>query len=497
MVMLALTSTAAAADPIKVLLGQSQLVDTPWPVTRVAVTDPAVANVQVLTPRQILLQGAHAGETDIILWGGDNEVKTTRVEVEIDVTRIRQELQGLFPRTTVEVSRFRDMVIVKGTLSRAEQIVQMRNLLDAQDVSYLDMTTLGGVQQVLLQVRIAEVSRTAIRALGVNFFDGGENFFGGVSVGAASGGALNPVSVGPAEGASIVSNIPFTFNADVGVNSSMTLFGGFPDKNFQFFIQALAENQYLRVLAEPTLVALSGEEASFLAGGEFPIPVAQNSSGGGTSITIEYREFGVRLSFRPTVLGDGTIQLYVSPEVSELTDVGAVTISGFRVPAVSTRRAKTTLRLKNHQTFAMAGLMNRTATARSSRIPGMGDLPMLGALFRSLRHSSGETELVVLVTASLAEPLNTTPPWPGMGHVVPNDWEFYVLGQIEGVAPGAPPAAGEDLQLLHEMGLNKLKGPGAWARHRQRAPASQAAPPKELTTADLPRAARVQDEITR
>ncbi|MCK4601967.1 MAG: pilus assembly protein N-terminal domain-containing protein, partial [Phycisphaerae bacterium] len=233
-VMLALTS-ATAADPVKVLLGQSQLVDTPWPVRRVADTDPAVVNVQVLTPSQILLQGTQAGETDIILWGGDDEVKTTRVEVEIDVARIRQELQGLFPRTTVEASRFRDMVIIKGTLSRAEQIAQMRGLLDAQDVSYLDMTTLGGVQQVLLQVRVAEVSRTAIRTLGVNFFDGGENFFGGVSVGAASGGALNPVSVGPAEGTNFAGNIPFTFNADVGVNSSMTVFGGFPDKNFQFF----------------------------------------------------------------------------------------------------------------------------------------------------------------------------------------------------------------------------------------------------------------------
>lgn len=485
-------------EPIKVLLGQSQLVDTPWAVTRVAVTDPSIVNVQVLTPRQLLLQGVGAGETDVLLWSSDDEVQASRVEVEIDVVRLRQELQALFPQTTLQVDPFRDMVVVKGILSRAEQIAQLNDFLTAQNFNYMDMTTLGGVQQVLLQVRVAEVSRSAIRALGVNFFDGGEDFFGGVSVGTSGGGALNPVSVGPPEDSSILGNLAFSFINDVGISPSVTLWGGFPDKNFQFFIQALAENQYLRVLAEPTLVALSGEEASFLAGGEFPIPIAQDVSGGGSSITVEYREFGVRLQFRPTVLGDGTIQLYVAPEVSELSDTGAVIISGFRIPGVSTRRAETTLQLKNGQTFAMAGLISRSSSAVTSRVPGLGDVPILGALFSSKRHTAGETELVVLVTASLVEPLDVMPSWPGVGHVDPNDWELYGLGQIEGDASQVPVVAPEYLELLQEMGLDRLRGPGAWQRYPQHAVGSRAtAAPRGVITADFSQGAGVQDEITR
>ncbi len=486
-------------DPIEVFLGQSQLIDAPWPITRVAVADPDIVNVQVLTPQQVLLQGAGAGETDLIMWSGDNEVQIRQVHVKIDVEQLGEELASMFPRTTIEIDSFRSMVIVKGTLSRAEQITQLHDFLDTQDIDYIDMTILGGVQQVLLQVRVAEVSRTAIRSLGVNFFDGGEDFFGGVTIGSASGGALNPINVGPAEGVNIANNIPFTFNTDVGVSSSITIFGGFPDKNFQFFIQALAENQYLRILAEPTLVALSGEDASFLVGGEYPIPVAQDVSGGGSSITIEYREFGVRLSFRPTVLGDGTIRLYVAPEVSELTDVGAVVISGFRIPGVATRRAETTLQLRNRQTFVMAGLISRTVTARSSRIPGAGDIPILGALFRSSRHSSGETELVVLVTASLVEPMDTPALWPGIGQVDPNDWEFYVLGRIEGNVAAALPASAEDLRLLQGMGLHRLRGPGAWARHRQHVVGSRAVPaPGERTGAPaFSQVAGVPDETAR
>ncbi len=485
----------AETATIEVLLGQSQLVDTPWPVTRVAVTDTDIVDVQVLTPRQVLLQGVGAGETDIIMWGGDEEARTSRVEVQIDIASIRRELISLFPQTGLQVDQFRGMVVVKGALSRAEQIVQLRSFLDTQDIDYLDMTTLAGVQQVLLQVRVAEVSRTAIRNLGVNFFDGGESFFGGVSVGSSGGGALNGVTVGPGEGASITGNLPFTFNSDVGINPSITLWGGFPDKNFQFFIQALAENQYLRVLAEPTLVALSGEQASFLAGGEYPIPISQEAGG---SITIEYREFGVRLQFLPTVLGNGTIQLHVAPEVSELSDLGAVQISGFSVPGVSTRRAETTLQLKSGQTFAMAGLMSQTTTAVSSRVPGLGDMPVLGTLFRSTRHTSGETELVVLVTASLVEPLDESPAWPGIGHVAPNDWELFVMGQIEGDPAQVPQAAAEDLEILHEMGLHRLRGPGAWARHQQESARSKAvALPGQVSSADALDRDGAPDEFTR
>jgi pilus assembly protein CpaC len=309
----------------------------------------------------------------------------------------------------------------------------------------------AGVQQVHVKVKVAEVSRTALRTLGVNALYTGSDFVGGQFIGPEGGGPLNPVGIIPSD------TIP--------ISPGVTVFGAFLEQDFALFVQALAENQYLRILAEPDLVALSGEEASFLAGGEFPIPVVQGGIVGNTAITIEYKEFGVRLRFRPTVLGDGTIRMYVAPEVSELSDIGAVVIQGFRVPAISTRRAETTLELKSGQTFGMAGLLRETASGRSSRIPGFGDIPILGALFRSVRYSRGETELVVLVTASLVEPMSSEPPVPGQTHTEPNDWQFYGLGRLEGDPASLAP---EYMQWLRDCGVANLKGPGGWAGYGDR-----------------------------
>jgi pilus assembly protein CpaC len=269
------------------------------------------------------------------------------------------------------------------------------------------------------------------------------------------------------------------------------MFTGIPDANLQIFFQALAENQYLRVLAEPNLVAMSGEEANFLAGGEFPIPVVQGTTQN-TSITIEYREFGVRLHFHPIVLGDGTIRLMVEQELSNLTDVGAVEIQGFRVPALNTRRAQTTLELKSGQTFAVAGLLNRTNDARRSSIPLLGDIPVLGVLFRSVRYQSGETELAVLVTPSIVQPVSAKTPVPGPGadYTMPGDWEFYVRGEIEGATPWKPlpPAT-----AITDLGLEKLHGPGAWADYERGMAKSQATlrpspAPRADTGSDAPAA---------
>jgi pilus assembly protein CpaC len=250
------------------------------------------------------------------------------------------------------------------------------------------------------------------------------------------------------------------------VGDAVTLFAGFPGLDFQLFLEALEENQYIRTLAEPTLVALSGEKASFLAGGEFPIPIAQGAGvGGGTTITIEYKEFGVRLNFLPTVLGDGTIRLQVAPEVSDLSEIGAVEIEGFRIPSLLTRRAATTLVMKSGQTFAMAGLIDRSVAARSERVPGLGSLPILGPLFRSVRYERGDTELVVLATIELVEPidLQTELPVPGDTHAEPSDWELYAGGHIHGNTNRARP----EIPWAETMGLDRLLGAGAWARHDQ------------------------------
>ncbi len=585
----------ADPPPIVVAAGQSSVLDAPWPVQRLSITNPQVADVEAISPTQVLLLGRKVGTTDLVLWSAGGEVWQRRIDVHIDPARLRKELTDLFPGSDLDVTQSQDVVIItgalptrvhgerlrtfleaaekatglkyvdmvsvagvrstseprpgsiytdaerlkqdllwmfpdstldvrqsgdvmviSGTLRRTEQAQQLRKYLEAlqelveqrrtrrgpshtrpagtfeeetsepepvpaADFRFIDMTSVAGVQQVQLKVRIAEVSRTALRNLGVNILQTGHHdntFFGASTIGPSVGGALVPMTIGPPRGA-IAGNegVPFTFNADVNVPPSVSLFFGFPRAELEFFLEALAENTYLRLLSEPTLVALSGEEASFLAGGEFPIPVVQSGVGGGAlSITIEYKEFGVRLRFRPTVLGDGTIRLHLAPEVSDLSNVGAVIIQGFQVPSLVTRRAETTLELKSGQSFAMAGLLSNRNEARNSRTPGLGDVPVLGSLFRSVRYVKGETDLVVLVTASLVEPLSLAeaPPLPGVCDTVPNDWEFYGLGMIEGGS--APTLSPAEAAWLESLNLDELKGPGAWERYEQGMARSQAEP---------------------
>jgi pilus assembly protein CpaC len=369
----------------------------------------------------------------------------------------------MFANSSLGVSQVNDVVVIKGILARADEVAQMRQLLERSKLEYLDMTSVAGLQQVQLQVKVAEVSRKAIRMLGVNAFYGGDNFFGGIQLGSEAG-PFTPMPVGIPGNASIA-NPPYTSGVGgVNVPPSATLFAGFPNADLQIFLQALAENQYLRILAEPTLVARSGQQANFLAGGEFPVPVSQ-LQGGETEISIEYKEFGIRLQFTPTVMGDGRIELKVRPEVSQLSDVGAIVVLGTRVPSLLTRRVETTLELQSGQTFAIAGLIDQNDSARVSKIPGIGDLPILGPLFRSVRYSREDTEMVVLVTASLVEPSSRelNPPLPGAFHVEPNDWELYIDGRIEGKSTvRLAPAQRERMKRL---GLDQLQGPGAWASY--------------------------------
>ncbi len=453
-------------ESISIEVGRSYRYESPWSIAGVSLTDPAVADVQVLTPQLAMFTGTHPGITDALLWGEAGESRSFRVEVRIDLEPIGADLRALFPGADLQVTGSRSGIVVSGRLARADDAPRLKSYLEGLGFTAIDATRLPGVQQVQLKVKIAEVSRTALRTLGANAFVTDDDFFAGSVIG-PSGGPINPVSIGPPEGASAMGDTPFVFTQEVGVSPGVTLFGGFPQEDLEIFVQALVENQYMRVLAEPTLVALSGEEASFLAGGEFPIPVVQGAggTGGGTSITIEFKEFGVGLKFRPTVLGEGQIQLTVQSEVSDISDIGSVEIEGFQVPSISTRRAQTTLELGSGQTFAMAGLLRETVNAQNARIPGLGSLPLIGALFRSVRYRTGETELLVLVTAALVEPLSEViyPPLPGEEHVPPSDWELYINGSIEGRAP----ARLDPRQALwmRERGLDRLEGPGAWAVH--------------------------------
>jgi pilus assembly protein CpaC len=453
-------------DAISVGVGRSRVFHTPWPVKRVAVADPAIADVQVIEPNQVLLVGQASGTTDVMIWSEEGHIWQTVVSVEVDIQSLQTRVRELFPGSDITLERDDGVVYARGMVNDADGAQQLRNLLESTGATFVDVTRVPGVQQVQIQVRMAEANRTAIRRLGVNAFQSGDDFFGASLVGPASGGALNPVNMGTLEGVPISDNIPFFFTSDVSNSPLTTLLAGFPNSDLEVFLQALQENQYLKVLAEPNLVALSGEEASFLAGGEFPIPVVQETStGGGSSITVEYKEFGVKLAFRPEVLGNDVIRLHVAPEVSDLTSVGAVEIQGFRIPAVVTRRSETTLELQSGQTFAMAGLLSSREDGRNSQIPLMGDLPILGPLFRSVQYQKGETELIVLVTASLVEPLNIDAahePLPGTLHTTPSDWELFLEGRLEGNVRRLEFSTGTS----HEVSMmKKLKGPGPWASH--------------------------------
>jgi pilus assembly protein CpaC len=451
-------SVSVNPDVVTFIVGESTIVKAPWPTGRVAVTDPEIANVQMLTAEQVLLQGFKVGSTDLIVWSEDEtEIQQWKVQVKLDIERYKKKLDELFPDASLEVSEHGETLIVKGLLRNANQVIQLHDYLDKTGTRYVDMTGVAGCQQVQIEIRVAEVSREALRALGFNAFHTDDDFFGASRI-----NSLYPISIGPTAGQAAGDATSFIFNDVPETGSVITVFAGFPRADFEFFLQALAENQYLRILANPTLVALNGEEASFLAGGEFPIPVVQGTGGTGNAITIQYREFGVRVSFRPTVLGDGSIRLYVAPEVSERSSVDAVVIQGSVIPTLVTRKSETTLELKSGQTFAMAGLLQQKTEGVNSRIPGLGDLPVLGPLFRSTRYQRNETELVVLVTASLVEPmsLDEVPPVPGFLHSDPNDWEFYLEGRLVGKEPAK--IHSRDADWLKKMNLDQLKGPGAW-----------------------------------
>jgi pilus assembly protein CpaC len=469
---------AKGSETVKLFVGRSHRVTAQWDVAGVSLTDAAVADVQVLTPRLVMISGRASGTTDVVMWSESGQTAEVRVEVEVDLERLRADMGVMFPGASLTMQMSQGVLVVEGSLAHADQADQLRRYLEARDLPFMDRVSLPGVQQVQAKIRFAEVSRTGLRKLGVSMFDGNSDSIFGTLIGGSS----------TVTGSDTLGNFFDTIlSADIGPNSSSpsaTLFAQFSNSDFSVFVDALAENNYLRVLAEPTLVAVSGEEARFLAGGEFPIPVVQGGGGiGGSSISVEFKEFGVALAFRPVVLGDGTIRLLVRTEVSQRDDANAIEIPGTdaSVPAIIARRSETTLELKSGQTFAMAGLLQRNVLSLRSQIPGLGDLPVIGPLFRSVSYANLESELVALVTVDLVEPSDAQvfPPLPGEEHQSPSDWELYYEGRLEANTPDR--LAASEAAYVSGLGLGELKGPGAWAYYGQ-------APARARPTGSAPQA---------
>ncbi len=429
------------SESVSVALNRSVIIQTSIKVTRVDVIAGQIVEARLVSPTEILVTGLSYGRTNVILWDDAKHQFLLNIGVEIDLEELGKALVAIDPQSTAKATSVLGNIVLSGTVSskeRAQRMVELSVLfLPPSGAGGVSKTTVqnhldvAGEQQVLLRCVVAEMSRTALRELGVNGFLAGENFKDGFLINQLGG--INPINIGAAANALVTQDIPFLTGEDgIPLLSTSTLSLGFPRGQSQLFIKTMADNKLASVLAEPNLVAISGETATFLAGGEFPIPVPQ----GNQQVTIEFREFGVRLNFTPVVLGHQRIRIRVAPEVSELDFTTAIQIEGFVVPGLTSRATETTIEIGSGQTIAIAGLLSEQVRGISSRIPGIGDLPVIGALFRSVNFQRAVTELVVLVTPEIVAPLEAhqRTPLPMDGRIDPDDFELYFLGRLEGTA---------------------------------------------------------------
>lgn len=437
-VRITVSDVARADELIRVPVNKSVTVDFSVPVREVRIAKAEVAEVAAISPTQILVTGKAFGSTQLIVWINDKEQKVFDVAVDLELERLQASIRAAIPRANVKAHAVMDSVVLTGTVPDATAATQVAEIAKIFSRDVINHMRVGGVQQVLLRCTVAEVNRRVVNQLGFNGWIAGDNvrdmFF------LSNLNQINPSNIGAPEGALATATIPFVVGQDgIPVTAQTTMSFGFPRVQMQVFVQALRENGLLRVLAEPNLVTVNGQEASFLAGGEYPIPVPQG--GANNAITIEYKEFGVRLRFTPSVLGNGLVRMAVAPEISEPDYATAITLQGYTVPGLVQRRVETVVEVGSGQTFAIGGLLTERVRATARRVPGLGDVPVLGALFTSTAYQSEETELVVLVTPELVEPLNPDQVVyvPGQDYIKPNDWEVYVMGQLEGKNKDYPP----------------------------------------------------------
>jgi pilus assembly protein CpaC len=371
---------------ITVAKGKSALTVHNAALQRVTVADPEIADPVIVSARELVVNGKAIGTTSMIVWGEGGQTTLYTVEVTADAAQIERQLRFLFPQTEMGVKASGNNVILTGQVrdaTIARRAVEVAKSSGAQVVNNLAAPS---AEQILLQVRFAEVSRTGAFKLGAH---------------------LKSVNIGRLDPGADGVNQTIETTLSEGL---VKLFLSGDNTSLNAVIEAMKSRGEFRSLAEPNLLALEGQEASFLAGGEFPFPVLQG--GGGNSVSIVWKEFGIRLSFLPHVTNTGSIRLAVEPEVSSLDFANGLTISGFRLPAILSRRAKTEVELRPGQHLAIAGLLDNTMLNNVQKIPLLGDLPVLGALFRSKDAKQNRTELLVIVTPHLVHPTETAPPLP-------------------------------------------------------------------------------------
>jgi len=400
---------ATGAAPLRVMVGKSLLINTTERLKRISVTDPSVADAIVITPTQILVHGRAAGEVSLLIWDELERSRSFDLRVDVDVTSASEEERRVFPDEQITVTPSRSAIVLSGHVSTEDVAKRAGMIAEAYSKNVVNVLTFGpvGAQEVLLEVKFAEVDRTATAQFGINILStGAANTVGTTTTGQYGGiqtGSLNDTFPTP-------SPRPGFTSTDT-VSNILNLFVFRPDIHLGAVIQALQQKNLLQILAEPNLIAVNGKEASFLAGGQFPFPVVQPGAGF-TAVSIQFKDFGVKLQFTPVIMPNGNIHLKVAPEVSTLDFADALTISGFTVPALSTRKAETEFELKDGQSFVIAGLLDNRLTNLGSKIPGLGDIPILGNLFKSKNNQKSDSELMVLCTVHRISPTDQPPGLP-------------------------------------------------------------------------------------
>jgi pilus assembly protein CpaC len=442
---------------LRLRVGQSKVLRTPFPITRISVADPEVADIVLISEREVYVNGLAPGVTNLSIWG-KSRFTSAMVTVEADVSILKEKLHKVLPKEKIGVEAAGDSVVLSGEVSgpvaQATAIALATPFAGGKKDKVVNLMHIGGVQQVMLEVRIAEIERDLLDRIGINTTIGSQH------------GNFGVTNVSSASLASVFSSL--TSNATTAMtrgfaaaSSPSTFFGGASFKAggliWTMFFDLLKERDLGRILAEPNLVTTSGQQASFLAGGEFPVPVPQSGVGGGTTITIDWKKFGTQLVFTPTVLDDGKIAMDINPEVSELDFTIGTSINGTVVPGIRTRRMSTHLETQDGQTFAMAGLLQHIDANTLQKYPVLGDIPVLGNLFRSNKWQNNETELVVLVTPHLAKPLA-----PGAVRLPTDKWapttdfDKYILGLDQGREQPTPPQS-QPAQTPPGFGNQKLE----------------------------------------
>jgi pilus assembly protein CpaC len=377
--------------PINVLVGQSKLITFDRPIERFSVSNPDIAEAVLVAGDQVVVNGKAFGQINFIAWEkGTGRFLVFDVYVRTNLSLIDSQVHALWPKDDIRLSQANGSVVISGSVSDPSIATQIDAVVQAAGFKTVNLlqSPVKNSLQVQLMVRVAEVSRNRMRELGTSY---------GYQASPGSGGYINsgggPSSLGDVTGGILSGSISSGLN--------LFIMGG----NSLSFIRALQQQGALRALAEPNLIAMNGQEASFLAGGEFPIPIVQGGSGGNT-VSIVFKEYGVRLNFKPTIIDEDHIRLELEPEVSTLDFANGVRFDGFIIPALRTRRAKTGVELRDGQSFALAGLLDNSETQQLSKVPGLGDIPILGNLFRSKQFQKNESELMFIVTAQTVKPVN-------------------------------------------------------------------------------------------